>query len=140
MGECKQKYHARCSWFSSSQCTYYEKVPCHKERNHTVVQYKIVSECCHGYQLDPINNITCISMPGSHEDNIRYYKSDDGLFLGLSSGAYAGIVCSFAFVSCVVILVALRIHKRKRQQVLKVKSIIVAETEMSEKMIQSSKV
>jgi hypothetical protein len=140
--ECKQAYHAACGWFTSSVCTYYEMVPCAKERNHTVQQYKIVSECCPGYTLDPINNITCILMPSIHADgrsdqSVQYYVSDNDLFLGLSPGAYAGIICSFLFAICVAVLITLHVLKRKRIS-LKAKENKMAEVEISEKMISTA--
>ena len=45
-----------------------------------------------------------------------YYSDDedddDTFFLGISHGAYAGIVCGILFVACVALLTAL--HYRKR--------------------------
>lgn len=41
---------------------------------------------------------------------------DDKFFLGISHGAYAGIVCGILFVACVALLVAL--HYRKRYLVI----------------------
>ncbi|KAK7487910.1 hypothetical protein BaRGS_00020811 [Batillaria attramentaria] len=48
------------------------------------------------------------------------YNSDDDddgkFFLGLSHGAYAGIVCGILFVACVALLTALHYRKRKQRQ------------------------
>ena len=46
----------------------------------------------------------------SHDDDDD--DDDDKFFLGISHGAYAGIVCGVLFVACVALLVAL--HYRKR--------------------------
>ncbi|XP_046546578.1 uncharacterized protein LOC124256646 [Haliotis rubra] len=56
---CTESYQSRCGWFTFKMCTYYEKIPCTKERNDTKAKFKIVTECCKGYMYDA-NNITCI--------------------------------------------------------------------------------
>ncbi|CAG5116941.1 unnamed protein product, partial [Candidula unifasciata] len=62
-GQCLKTYESYCGWFTSEKCTFYEMAPCFKELNHTVVVYKVVEECCPGYQLDPAKNDTCIVKP-----------------------------------------------------------------------------
>ncbi|CAL1543029.1 unnamed protein product [Lymnaea stagnalis] len=60
LAQCSHAYKAKCGWFTSKECTYYELVECPVEQNRTVEKYMIIEECCQGYELDPINNITCI--------------------------------------------------------------------------------
>uniref|UniRef100_A0A0B7A958 EMI domain-containing protein n=1 Tax=Arion vulgaris TaxID=1028688 RepID=A0A0B7A958_9EUPU len=140
--QCKQSYHTSCGWFTRAQCTFYEMVPCTKERNHTELQYKIVNECCPGYILDPINNITCIYVPGlvkAHDgSSVQYYVPEDGLIFGLSHGAYAGIICSLLFAGCVIVLIILHVLKRRRTN-LRAKESNGLEIGVSEKMISQAK-
>ena len=64
-----------------------------------------------------LSNSLCLFVAEEH--GVRYGHSnsdddddDDKFFLGISHGAYAGIVCGVLFVACVALLVAL--HYRKR--------------------------
>ncbi|KAL8619094.1 hypothetical protein ACOMHN_019366 [Nucella lapillus] len=41
---------------------------------------------------------------------------DDGFFLGLSHGAYAGIICGILFIACVALLTAVHYRKRRLQE------------------------
>ncbi|BFZ18302.1 hypothetical protein BsWGS_21341 [Bradybaena similaris] len=134
--QCLQSYEHRCNWFTEKKCTYYELVECFKEKNHTVVMYKIVEECCPGYQLDPARNDTCIVKLVRRQNYTRqYYKSeDDDLLFGLSQGAYAGIICAFLFVCCVIVLIIVRMLKRSLRNSA-VKQNAGMEQEMVEKMI-----
>ncbi|PVD31410.1 hypothetical protein C0Q70_06822 [Pomacea canaliculata] len=44
-------------------------------------------------------------------------RRDDGkIYLGLSHGAYAGIVCGVLFVACITLLTVMHYHKRKKRQ------------------------
>uniref|UniRef100_A0A2C9LH55 EMI domain-containing protein n=1 Tax=Biomphalaria glabrata TaxID=6526 RepID=A0A2C9LH55_BIOGL len=90
-------------------------VECPVEHNRTIAEYIVVEECCPGFVLDPINNVTCI------RENIGglHYDLEDNTIFGLSHGAYAGIVCTLLFFMCVIILTAWHIFKRKRNARLK---------------------
>ncbi|XP_005108483.2 uncharacterized protein LOC101855676 [Aplysia californica] len=57
---CNESYEVDCGWFASTKCVQYDSVPCLVKKNRTIIRYKIIEECCKGYELDPINNITCI--------------------------------------------------------------------------------
>ncbi|KAH9515174.1 hypothetical protein Btru_019433 [Bulinus truncatus] len=147
MAQCKRSYTARCGWFSSQMCTYYELHECPIQHNRTVEKYQIVEECCPGYILDPINNITCIKENEGLMEEVTtiesiietelsnhsavgslHYGSSDTIF-GLSHGAYAGIVCTLLFFICVIILVVWHVHKRKRIAKFKESKLEICVTE-----------
>lgn len=130
--QCTKAYKAKCGWFTSNECTYYELVECPVEKNKTLEKYMIVEECCPGYELDPINNITCIK---THSEGVHYYDAaKDNTFLELSHGVYAGIFCTTIFVLCVSILIVIHILKRKRNAKLK-SDVVKLEMDVNEKMI-----
>lgn len=172
--QCTQSYKESCGWFSSEQCTFYEKVDCIKEENRTVTIYRVVEECCPGYVKSGDGKCVAMSQTGprpgpsrpgaskstvvpmvtqeppdsdssaveketrvrgnnfNHNDGrskgdkntaesrLGDYDTnddDDGkFFLGLSHGAYAGIVCGILFLACVALLTALHYRKRRRRQ------------------------
>ncbi|XP_046353820.2 uncharacterized protein LOC124133435 isoform X6 [Haliotis rufescens] len=111
---CTESYQSRCGWFTFKMCTFYEKIPCTKERNDTKVKFKIVTECCKGYKYDD-NNITCIRDPEAAR-TIQDPDDDDGI--NISHGAFAAIACACLFIICVTVVIV--IHVRKKYYVLNV--------------------
>ncbi|XP_012934562.1 uncharacterized protein LOC101847799 [Aplysia californica] len=140
---CNESYEVDCGWFASTKCVQYDSVPCLVKKNRTIIRYKIIEECCKGYELDPINNITCIWIHGEmarisgSEGRIHYYEDDDSLLWGLSHGAYAGIICSFVFIICVAILIGLHMRKRHLRARAKVEEPQKMQ-EMSEKLMPAA--
>ncbi|XP_055862185.1 uncharacterized protein LOC106071020 isoform X1 [Biomphalaria glabrata] len=76
MTQCTQSYKARCGWFSSLMCTYYELVECPVEHNRTIAEYIVVEECCPGFVLDPINNVTCIRENNDQQEEVTTIQSE----------------------------------------------------------------
>ncbi|CAG5116940.1 unnamed protein product, partial [Candidula unifasciata] len=74
-----------------------------------------------------------------HRQNytVQYYKSQNDLLFGLSQGAYAGIICAFLFICCVIILITVRAVKRNLRNSA-AKSDTGMEQEMVEKMIPAT--
>ncbi|XP_071093785.1 uncharacterized protein [Haliotis cracherodii] len=121
---CTESYQSRCGWFTFKMCTFYEKIPCTKERNDTKVKFKIVTECCKGYKYDD-NNITCIpedlttraeelTTKGDPEAARTIQDpDDDDNGINISHGAFAAIACACLFIICVTVVIV--IHVRKKQ-------------------------
>ncbi|XP_071093788.1 uncharacterized protein [Haliotis cracherodii] len=107
---CTESYQSRCGWFTFKMCTFYEKIPCTKERNDTKVKFKIVTECCKGYKYDD-NNITCIRDPEAARTIQDPDDDDNGI--NISHGAFAAIACACLFIICVTVVIV--IHVRKKQ-------------------------
>ncbi|XP_076435012.1 uncharacterized protein LOC143274910 isoform X3 [Babylonia areolata] len=116
-GECHQSFEANCGWFSFQKCVFNETVPCLKTRNITGTIYRIVEDCCPGYHKN--RDGRCVEdwdpdsgqvSDGGDEDD------DDTFFLGISHGAYAGIICGILFIACVALLTAVHYRKRKLQE------------------------
>ncbi|GFR92537.1 hypothetical protein ElyMa_006203300 [Elysia marginata] len=140
---CTQSYQEACGFWTYEMCTQYEEVPCMQERNKTLTLYKIEKHCCPGYRLNPLNNLTCeridIKMEEGHDGRVEFYQSEsDGKLFGLTKGAYAGIVCSAAFLLCVVILVSIRLYKRQRNNRLKSEKKQVVELEATQSMMSKA--
>ncbi|XP_046353816.2 uncharacterized protein LOC124133435 isoform X2 [Haliotis rufescens] len=142
---CTESYQSRCGWFTFKMCTFYEKIPCTKERNDTKVKFKIVTECCKGYKYDD-NNITCIrnetedgtagvtintnndqmnvsqaeelTTKGDPEAARTIQDPDDDDGINISHGAFAAIACACLFIICVTVVIV--IHVRKKYYVLNV--------------------
>ncbi|XP_071093783.1 uncharacterized protein [Haliotis cracherodii] len=138
---CTESYQSRCGWFTFKMCTFYEKIPCTKERNDTKVKFKIVTECCKGYKYDD-NNITCIRNEtedgtagvtiNRNNDQMNVTQAedlttrgdpeaartiqdpdDDDNGINISHGAFAAIACACLFIICVTVVIV--IHVRKKQ-------------------------
>ncbi|XP_067681061.1 uncharacterized protein [Haliotis asinina] len=152
---CTESYQSRCGWFTFKMCTYYEKIPCTKERNDTKVKFKVVTECCKGYMYDE-NNITCIrneTEDGSAgvtvitiNDQMNVTKGDpataktiqdpddDDDGINISHGAFAAIASACLFIICVTVVIV--IHVRKKQ--LKEEKAKEAKSPLElEKMVQA---
>ncbi|XP_071093786.1 uncharacterized protein [Haliotis cracherodii] len=114
---CTESYQSRCGWFTFKMCTFYEKIPCTKERNDTKVKFKIVTECCKGYKYDD-NNITCIPEELTTKGDPEAARTiqdpdDDDNGINISHGAFAAIACACLFIICVTVVIV--IHVRKKQ-------------------------
>ncbi|XP_071093787.1 uncharacterized protein [Haliotis cracherodii] len=114
---CTESYQSRCGWFTFKMCTFYEKIPCTKERNDTKVKFKIVTECCKGYKYDD-NNITCIPEDLTTRGDPEAARTiqdpdDDDNGINISHGAFAAIACACLFIICVTVVIV--IHVRKKQ-------------------------
>ncbi|XP_067681077.1 uncharacterized protein [Haliotis asinina] len=128
---CTESYQSRCGWFTFKMCTYYEKIPCTKERNDTKVKFKVVTECCKGYMYDE-NNITCIRDPATAKTIQDPDDDDDGI--NISHGAFAAIASACLFIICVTVVIV--IHVRKKQ--LKEEKAKEAKSPLElEKMVQA---
>ncbi|XP_067681068.1 uncharacterized protein [Haliotis asinina] len=142
---CTESYQSRCGWFTFKMCTYYEKIPCTKERNDTKVKFKVVTECCKGYMYDE-NNITCIpdelttragevttkGDPATAKTIQDPDDDDDGI--NISHGAFAAIASACLFIICVTVVIV--IHVRKKQ--LKEEKAKEAKSPLElEKMVQA---
>ncbi|XP_025089131.1 uncharacterized protein LOC112561109 isoform X2 [Pomacea canaliculata] len=111
---CVQTFEAKCGWFSLSTCTYNETVDCIKEENRTTTIYRIAEDCCPGYSRSLEGK--CIRDSRAHSSLDDGRRDDGKIYLGLSHGAYAGIVCGVLFVACITLLTVMHYHKRKKRQ------------------------